>query len=181
MSNVSGYINYFRQIAVKHSVLQHDPSTETGDGDPGRKRFTRWSADEALQGLRTKLSFPALLLELYETETQSEVVYEVRQKPRGAITVLQTALPENTTSEIEAFVTAETIMYQVLQKIWADHYGQAVNRCNTPFKDFSFKIPNITPVGPLFDNQFGYRLEFDFTFHDTVDIAQAPAPGVFLP
>lgn len=179
MSNVSSYVDYFRQIAVKHSQLQHDPATENGDGEPGKKRFTRWTADEALNGLRTSISFPALLLELYDNETGGESVYEVRQNPYGAFTILEHAQPGSFTSEMEAFVKAETIAYQVLQKIWADHYGPQADRCKTPFKDIALKY-NITAVGPLFDNEFGYRCEFAFTLHDTVNLAEPPPFGAFL-
>lgn len=177
-ATVSNYTDYFRQLAVHQADLQHDPAGETGDAAPGSVHFTRWSADEAITGLRSKVSFPALLLELYETNTSSEIEYDVRNSYMGAFSVVATAQPEDFTSEMAAFLTSEKIMTDLLQKIWADHYSGA-DRCSTPFEYWNLSY-NITPFGPVFDNQFGYRCEFSFNFRRDKKYNQLPAAGTFI-
>ena len=179
-SNVETYIDYFRQMAVKHKDLQHDPASETGDSVPGAKRFARWNADEIISGLRSKVAFPALLIELYENDLQSSSVYDIKQRPRGAFTILEHVRPDDFTDEERAFAVTEEMVYDVLKQIWQHHYNSEADRCQTPFKQFHFDKLTITPVGPLFDNEFGYRVEFDFELQQTFKINEAPEEGTFL-
>ncbi len=178
-NNVTGYIDYFRQLAVSHKDLQHKPASETGDCLPGDMRFTKISVEQVLKGLHSKIGFPCLTLELYTTDTESEIVYEVKQKPRGAFMVVDH--PENDTNAAEekCYEIAETIVLQILKQIWQDHYGVGVNRCATPFKEFVYDKISITPVGPIFSNEHGWRVEFDFEFQNIIDITEAPEEGIF--
>lgn len=179
MSNVKLYINYFRNLAATHTKLQHGATLQTPNGPVVINCFARWNADEALTGLRSKITFPALLLEMYENETVSNSFYEVHERPKGAITVVASARPEDFASEEDAYELAECILRQLLQQIWADHYGPEVDRNTTPFREVYLGF-TIVPVGPLFDNQFGYRVEFNFEFHENNPITQAPPFGAFL-
>lgn len=178
-NNVTGYVDYFRQLAVKHTALLHDVASETGDCEPGAQRFAKVSVDQVLRALNNKMGFPCMTVELYDTETESQMVYEVRNKPRGAFMVIDH--PENDThaAELACYETCETIVYQLLKQIWQHHYRPGVNRCVTPFKDFDFNKISITPVGPIFNKEFGYRVEFDFTFQNNIDLTVAPENGVF--
>ncbi len=178
--NITGYINYFRQLAIHHVDLQHDPASETGDAAPGSKKFTRWSAEEVLTGLRSAVSFPALMLELYETTTKSEMNLDVKNDHSGAFTVLASAQPGSQTSEIEAFTKAQEITTDLLQKIWDDHYGPGANRCSAPLNFFDFDGLQITPVGPLINNEFGYRVEFKILPVADKTYCKPPAEGRFV-
>ena len=175
VTNVAEYIDYFRQIAVNNVFLQHNPASEMGSAPAESKHFARWSADEVLTGLRTKMSFPALLVELYETDTEATDVNDVNGKYSGAFSILQSALMENYTSEEAAYVLAEKIMLDVLRTIWNDHYGEEADRCEAPFEYFSFDKMNITPVGPIYNNQFGYRVLFGFRMSDNKKFTMLPA------
>lgn len=176
-TNVQLYIDYFRQMAVKHKDLQHNPAAENGDG---YCRFARWSADEVVNGLRTKFRFPALLLEMYEVVTASEIAWDIKGLYRGAFTVLDEARASNTTDEVDKLAQTERIMFDVLKQIWQDHYGPNADRATTPFQYFHFDKLQIMPVGPLFDNQFGWRVEFAFDLRQNISIVEPPAPGTFL-
>ncbi len=144
------------------------------------QKFTRWSADEVISGLRTKIGFPALLIELYEVELASLNVFDIKQKTKGAFTVIEHAKPNDFNDEQLAFEVTEAIVYDILKKMWQDHYGPAHDRCTTPFRRVDFNSMNIVPVGPLFQNEFGYRVEFDFELQQTIDITVAPAAGTFI-
>lgn len=179
MDNVSGYVDYFRQLAVSHNLLRHDPATETGDSEIKKKRFAYLGNNEIINGLGgNKLSFPALCIELYELETSSESVYDVRQRPKGSFMVVDHA--EDTFPDmLRAYGTAEGIVYDLLKKIWQDHYGPEHDRCQTPFKEFRWNL-KITPTGKLFENEYGYYVQFEFDLQNTINISKAPADGTFI-
>lgn len=174
---VPGYINYFRTIAVVDPDLNHDPQSENNDSEPGAKRFTRWSSDEAVMGLRNKIGWPGLLLEMYQVTTKADVPYDVKGFYTGAFTILQHATPGDVESETEAFEYAEQIYTNVLKQIYQDHYGVNKNRCSTPFTDFYFNNLDIIPVGPLFENEFGWRVEFQFKPKYLAKLSEAPDYG----
>lgn len=176
-TNVQLYIDYFRQLAVHHHLLQHDPAAENGDGT---SHFARWSADEVVNGLRTKFGFPALLLEMYEITTQAEIAYDIKGDYHGAFTVVDEAMASNTTDEVLKLASTETIMFDFLKQIWQDHYGANIDRATTPFQYFHFDKVQIMPVGPLFDNVFGWRVEFSFDLRQKQNITTPPADGTFI-
>jgi hypothetical protein len=180
--NVSSYIDYFRQLAVHHKDIQHSVESETGDGAIGSKHFARWSAEEVVTGLRSSISFTpsALLLELYEVVTQSESPFDIKGQYKGAFTVLAHAALENIAAEIDAFELTESICYDLLAQIWQDHYGEDAQRDSTPFSYFDFSNLSIIPVSKLFDNEFGYRIEFGFEFRQTKNISTPPIEGTFI-
>jgi hypothetical protein len=178
-ANVSDYIDYFRQLAVHHHLLLHNPAGETGDAAPGSIHFARWTADEILTGLRSKVSFPALMLELYETNTNFQTELDVRNKYSGAFSIVASALPGDFTSEVAAFQLAEQIMTDILQQIWNDHYGLGASRCSTPFEYWNPEY-SITFFGPILNNEFGYRCEFTFDFRRDKKYSKPPAAGTFI-
>lgn len=178
MTNVEFYTDYFRQLAVRHKDLKHNPAAETGDADVSEKRFTKWSVEEVVTGLRGSMGFPALMLELYDEKGTSEMMYSVAQHTRGAFTILAQSVIGDFNSEIAAYAIAERIMFDMLKQIWQDHYADE-DACDTPFKSFSFNYEK-TPVGPLFEgNKFGYRVEFDFQFHNHINFTTPPEDGTF--
>lgn len=178
-NNVTGYINYFRQLAVTHNLLQHDPLTEQAKGAIKQKRFSIFGNNEVISGMRTQISFPALMIELYDNNLSSETVYDIRQSPKGSFMVLDHAKENDYYDEERAYAVAEGIVYDLLKKIWQDHYGVDKDRCTTPFKQFRWN-GSITPTGKLFTNEYGYYVQFDFDFQNTIDITTSPEPGTFL-
>lgn len=159
--NVLSYVDYFRWIAENNPELLHDPAGETGDAEPGSMSFARWSTDEVLTGLRTKVGFPALLLELYETDTKGDSPLDIDLRPQGAFTVIDRALPTHS-DELRAYGKAEGITKTILEQIEEDHYGENADRCQAPLTEVDMNNLTISPVGPLFDNCFGYRVLFYF-------------------
>ena len=178
-NNSTAYISYFRGLAVSHHLLRHDPASETGDSGIGKQTFAIWTVEEVLGNIRSKISFPALLIEMYEVDLSAESVYDIRQRPKGAFTVLVHADPKALHDQYRAYDVAEEITYDLLQKIWQDHYGPASDRCTTPFKQFRF-TGTIIPTGMMNNNDYGYRVEFEFDLQNTVDIKQAPPAGIFI-
>lgn len=174
------YTGYFKHLAITHKDLRHDPQSETGNAPAGSKKFTRWGADEVITGLRSSIGYPAMLLELYEINTHAETPYDVKGYYSGAFTIIDRAEPDNTAAEEDCHAIAEKIYLDILQQIYQDHYGRNKNRCLTPFAEFSFNNLQITPVGPIFDNCFGWRVEFAFKPTALLSITTPPAPGTFV-
>ncbi len=180
MDNINLYVDYFRQLAVRHTLLLHDPYTENGQGDAQHRKFTCLGNNEIIEGLGgLTLGKTCLCIELYERNLSSETVYDIRQRPKGSMMVIDYA--ENTFSDmLRAYSRAEGILNDLLKKIWQDHYGKDVEEiCDRPFKEFRWTT-QITPTGKLFTNYYGYYLPFDFDFHNTIDIKIPPADGTFI-
>lgn len=173
--NTSTYSAYFRNLAIKHTLLRHDPLSEQGSA-PGKKHFFRFSTDEIITGLRSKINFPALGLELYEKTTGNNVkgTYD------GAFSVLCTADAEDYSAVEEAYDISEKILHDILAKIYQDHYGPITSRCGTPFQFFDFDNLKIMSMGPVFDSQFGWRCEFSFRMYKEYSITTPPVEGLFL-
>lgn len=181
MNQVANYTDYFRSLAIAHHQLQHNTASETGDVAVGEKAFACWGVEEALTDLRTKIGSKALLLEMFEELTTSEIVYDIRGNLKGAFTIVEKASSKLVKDEIAAQNNTYTITKQMLNKIWIDHYGNGVNRCNTPFKDVDFNGLNIMPVGPILNGlYFGWRVEFTFSFQENEDLTTPLQEGIFI-
>ena len=167
-SNVTRYIDYFRKIAQYHPLIAHDPASETADSEPGKKKFARWSADDLATGIRNKVGYPALMIELFETSTAGATVNDIKIRPRGAFTILEHAIAGNINDEERAYSLAYVIAMDILCKIWEQHYGKNADKCTTVFKSFRFESLKIDPIGPVNENEFGYRVEFDFEHWDNI-------------
>lgn len=175
--SVKSYINYFRTLAVIDEDIQHNPLSEDDDSGVYEKKFTRWSADEVVSGLRNAVGWPACLLEMFEITTRAEVPYDVKGIYQGAFTILDHATPDNTKEEVDALDRTERIYKNFLKMIYQDHYGKNKDRCTTPFAEFYFNNLVITPVGPLFQNEFGFRVEFTFKPINLLNIKEPPNYG----
>jgi hypothetical protein len=180
-NNLTGYINYFRQLAVMHKDIQHDVKSETGGGAVGSKKFTSYSIEEVVQGLRTTVGFPCLAIELYDIETEAESFSNITLRPAGAFMVL--CHPENDSfaAQENCYTKAEQIVYDILKKMYNDLHGSDADACDTPFNEIEFHKIAITPVGPVFGGEYGYRVTYNFEFNKTIDLTEPPEEGTFIP
>ncbi len=145
---VNSYISYFRSLAVAHPLLLHDAASETEDS-PATKHFIRFNTDEVITGLRTKVAFPCLGVEIYERSGGHW---------RGAFSVFDHAI--NTyNDEVRALDITEQIMSYLVPKIYQDTLN-----CLNPFEFIDMLQAEITSFGPIFDREFGWRCEFSFRF-----------------
>jgi hypothetical protein len=180
ISNVSEYINYFRELAVTHKDLQHNAASETGDGPSGSMHFTKISVEQVLAALNTAIGFPCLTLELYETTSESDIPQNIKLKPKGAFMVIDNPADGSFPEEQACYERTEKICWDLLKQIWQHHYAPGVDECQAPFSFFDFGKIDITPVGPVFAGQHGYRVVFDFELQNTIDLSSPPDEGTFL-
>lgn len=160
--NIATYINYFRQLAILHKLLRHNPLTETNQGSADERRFGWYNANDVLTGLRFQANWPALLVELYEEDITAPNTYDINGIYTGAFSVFARANINEPATELTAYQTAETIMQQIIHRLYQDHFGTGKNRCQTPFQYLYLDKASLMPVGPVFDNCFGWRFEFRF-------------------
>ncbi len=179
-NNVSSYIDYFRQMAVKHKDLLHDPASEDGNGEAGTCHFSRWNAQDLVTGMRTSVGGTVLLLELYELVLKAQVVHDVKGDYTGGFTVVDEAIKNNPLDEERAYNLSETIVFDILNRIWHDHYGENSDRCTSPFQHFVLQGIEIMPVGPVLTNAYGWRVQFLFVFRQNKRITQPLTAGTFL-
>lgn len=181
MAYVSDYINYFRQLAVQHKDLLHDPETEEVNysGPMDKKTFCAFDAEELITGLRTQTGPVVLCLQMYENNLSNENVYDIRQRPEGAFTVVGNVKENSFKDQERVLELTENICYDLLRRIWQDHYSSDVELCERPFKAFRFTKP-ITPTGRVFDGKYGWYVEFAFDFKNTINITEAPEAGTFI-
>lgn len=167
-------------MAVRHADLQHNPASETGDAPIGSQHFTTCSIEEVVTALRGNIGWPCVVMELYETELDAQVSYDIKESPQGAFMVLDH--PEDTSfaAQIACYTRTELIINDLLRQIYQDHYAFGIERCNTPFKEFYFNGLSITPVGPICGGEYGHRVVFGFQLHKKLDITSPPAPGRFV-
>lgn len=177
---VRDYTDYFRQLAIRHKDLLHDPTSETGDGPIGSMHFTKTSADEVLVALRTGIGFPCLCLELYDTVIEAESIAAIQEDNTGAFMIVDNPVNKNFSSEQAVFEKTERICREILQQIWQDHYSANAG-CETPFDSFDFDKITITPVSRIFSGQSGFRVIFSFKPFNQLSLTDAPPAGTFLP
>lgn len=177
-NNLDIYVDYFRMLAVAHNQLQHNPLSETNDSNASM-HFVRWDTLQVLAGLRTKIKFPVLVLDLYTNDLAAAVEYDIRQRPVGSFMILDKADPNKADDQQRVYANTEKIAQEILQQIWNDHYKPGKHGCKSPFKEFFFQEVTLTPRGKLFDNDFGWLVEFPFEFQKNIDIAKPPAEGTF--
>lgn len=139
-------MNYFRSLAINHPLLLHDPASETNDSH-ATKHFTRFNTDEIITGLRTKVAFPALGVEIFE---QSGGHW------RGAFIVFDHAR-DSYNDEVRALDLTERIMRYLVPQIYQD-----TANCRTPFEFANMLEADVISFGPVFDREFGWRCEFGF-------------------
>lgn len=178
-NNLREYVDYFRQLAVKHKNLRHNPDSEKKDAPIGEKHFTKWNINELVGSLRTKLSYPALLLEVYEIHTDATIVHDIKMRPKGAFVIVQHVKEGDIIAEEAAYALTEKILNDFLKQIWQDHYGPDVIRCKTPFFKFDFDGLDIMTTGKILNNVYGWRVEFSFEFQHKIKFNVAPLPGTF--
>jgi hypothetical protein len=157
------YIQYFETLAAQHSAIGHTPASISGDVAPLACKFATYNANDVLmKNMRTRVGFPALLAEVYEWDIEGSNLYDQRSRYRGAFSIVTRSPANNAPAEIEALQLTETILQQVVHRIFKDHYGDGVSHCATPFQHIDVQRAEAMAFGPIWDNVFGWRWEFSF-------------------
>lgn len=178
---ISDYTAYFEMLAQQHHLIRHNPDSLNGDSEAGEQRFAIYNAEDVLASkFRSKLGYPALLVEMYEVQFGAAEVYDPKMQYRGAFSIICHGSPKERNTEAIQLSTAEAILWDIIQRIYSDHYGPNALGCNSPFSKVDVMNAQLMPFGPIWDWDFGWRCEFGFRPKATRQLTQLPAAGVFI-
>ncbi len=161
--SASNYIDYFRDIAVRHKEILHDVLSEGQDGIPGECRFSTFSMDDVSRNLRTQTADGiALHLHLYDWQVKDNEAGDVRGQHNGGFLITKKAQPNNNKDEQDVYVATELVVWDIVNKMYNEKNAGACNCYN--FSDIiNFNTITVKPVGPLWDNRYGWWVEFTYT------------------
>jgi hypothetical protein len=163
---VSQYDSYFEDIASRLARIAHTPE---------RPRYAHYRIEEVLTGLRGNLDMTqfCLLQESIEGRIQAKSDEAVNNIQTGAIMVVRHVAHDDFADERTAIDTALIICEQVAARMIADK-REAIHSTDPDTKGFrGLNVSGFSyqEAGTVFDNCFGYRLEFQYisTDHLIVD------------
>lgn len=148
MIKVDEYINYFRTAATNCKAIGHSSN---------EKHFYRMDISEVLDGLRSDINFPALIIENHDGQLSDLESDNPRDNVRGAFVILKKVEGNNNYDGINA-VLAETleIARQVVSKMWKDCKLRNNIMSSLDLNSFTYE----SLIGNMYDNCFGYRVTF---------------------
>jgi hypothetical protein len=153
MADISSYIEYFRRIAAEHKDING---------------FYMMDINEILDGLRSTVKYPALILEnLSGSYMASNLDNPLEVINGGFLIIDHLPNPDDFQGEVFIMDRMKEIGHQVIVKMLNDKM-----KCE-PLAEKAipgFNLNNVTfeVVGPVFDNDFG--LYFSFTFQKIANI-----------
>ncbi len=149
----SDYIAYFKTAAINHKLLLHVDNTNV--------TFYRMDIEEVLTGLRYKLKTKSLILENPEKNTRDLLSDNPRKIITGAFLVIGPVKKNDFADEVTVLDKCEEISEDILSKIANDcsKFKRNPNWARA-IKGFDPNSIRSQKVGPLFDNFYGWRTEF---------------------
>lgn len=179
--SASNYISYFRDVAVRHKDILHDVLSEGQDGIPEACRFSIFSMDEVSRNLRTQIAEGVVLhLHLYDWQVTDNEAGDTRGQYHPGFLITEKAQPNNNLSEQQVYIHTERVVWGIINKMYLEmnngekdcaHFADVIN----------FNTITVKPVGPLWDNRYGWWVEFKYSkkkamLYDLTDIFE-PLPG----
>ena len=147
----SEFVDYFRQLAIDNLAIAHNPALKA------EKRFYRLDVWEIIENTE-KVSHMSLVLERMQGGWTPEQDNRQRIR-RGAFSIIQSTPSIDDFEAIEAlYDEAELIAEQFVARMRDDKL-----RCDFFFlKEFDPEKAEFFQIGPVFDNAYGCRVEFEF-------------------
>lgn len=139
------YINYFKTAAQNHKDILHVDGSD--------EHFIKINVQEVISKIKTTIKFPVVAIEMPEIGTVDQLSDNVRDLFEGAFVILK---PANLTDYDAQF----TVISECLE-ICNDFRSKMVNdRRKNILKHLDVNSFRFSEVGPVYNNLFGYRLDF---------------------
>lgn len=160
---LQAYIDYFRAFAVAHHAIQHVVAAESDDyATPGDRRFTLFNMDEVARAVRSAMwEGPALHLHVYDIRTGGSSRGDMKYTQVAGFLVTQKAELNSVASQSAAFITCEQIVKDFIGQLQTDSVDR-MDDCSFVFKHIYWDQIDINPTGPVFDNRYGWWVQFPF-------------------
>lgn len=160
MTGIANYIEYFRNVAVTHPLIGHNPLSEVANGPAGERGFTLFTAEEVLKQLRFSLNpkKASLHLNIYESSFKIREINSQRDSYfTGAFMITKKMIGREMSEIADIFIETEGIAEDVLSglidnSIWGDECAV----------DYVIEAGDVNPLGPIWDNRYGWLVEFNF-------------------
>lgn len=153
MGQVSAIIDYFRTVSTNHKSILHTES---------EKHFFRYSLTEMLNSLRSSMEYPAIGLENISGNIDDLLSDNKRNAAQLAFILIKPCPLLDFENQEEIMDEMFEIGIDILGKIHKDLH------IDSPIKVFNFQDVDYSPIGPIFENHFGYR--FAFTINNPAKI-----------
>jgi hypothetical protein len=152
MADISSYIDYFRKIASEHKDING---------------FYMMDINEILDGLRSTVKYPALILEnLSGSYMASNLDNPLEVINGGFLIIDHLTNPDDFQGEMVLIDRMKEIGHQVIARMLHDKMKcELLSEKAIP--GFDINNVNFEVVGPVLDNDFG--LLFSFKLVDTID------------
>jgi hypothetical protein len=146
MADISSYIEYFRRIAAEHKDI---------------KGFYMMDINEILDGLRSTVKYPALILEnLSGSYLASNLDNPLEVINGGFLIIDHLPNPDDFQGEVVIIDRMKEIGHQVIARMLHDKMKCEL-LAEKAIPGFDLKTVNFEVVGPVFDNYFGLLFSFE--------------------
>lgn len=151
MANVTflDVMEYFETIATEHIAIQHSDS---------EKHFARINIDEVLGGLKTKLKFPALVVESPEGFFTDDTIDNVLRGYVIGFTIVDRVKPGDFDGEETVLAITEQMVMDIVSRLRKEHRDYST--AGIISRAFQLNTVRWNKVGPLWENCFGWRCTF---------------------
>lgn len=187
------YVNYFRNIAVKHKKINHQIGAETNSYfTKDNRHFAIFEHDEVINGLRSTIADGIVLfLHLYDGKGYENQADDYRVRNTGAFIIAEKApihyqtrgnvaynpgfdLPE----VLHSYELCESIMWDIINRMIIDSRSPCHFFNYLELSDFT-----IEPVSNLWDGRYGWYVQFQFTSKRNEYISETLAtdPTIWTP
>jgi hypothetical protein len=153
MADISSYIEYFRRIAAEHKDING---------------FYMMDINEILDGLRSTIKYPALILEnLSGSYMASNLDNPLEIINGGFLIIDHLPNPDDFQGEMTLIDRMKQIGHQIITRMLHDHLKcELLSEKAIP--GFDVNSVSFEVIGPVFDNDFG--LLFSFKLMKVVDL-----------
>lgn len=155
MVDINSYIDYFRRIADEHKEING---------------FYMMDINEVLDGLRSTVKYPALILEnLSGSYLASNLDNPLEVLNGGFLIIDHLPNPDDFQGEMTLIDRMKQIGHQIITRMLHDHLKCEL-LAEKAIPGFDLNTVNFEVIGPVFDNDFGvlfsFRIECTILFDD---------------
>lgn len=145
MAEISSYIEYFRRLAAEHKEING---------------FYLMDINEILDGLRSTVKYPALILENISGSYVASNLDNTLEVINGGFLIIDhLPNPDDFQGEVAIIDRMKQIGHQVIAKILNDHLKCEL-LAEKAIPGFDINSVTFEVIGPIFDNEFGYLYSF---------------------
>jgi hypothetical protein len=145
MADISSYIEYFRRLAAEHREING---------------FYMMDINEILDGLRSTIKYPALIVEnLSGSYLASNLDNPLQLINGGFLIIDHLPSPDDFQGEVAIIDRMKLIGHQVIARMLQD-YLKCETLAEKAIPGFDVNNVKFEVIGPVFDNDFGLMYSF---------------------